>query len=204
MTHPITKRLLTLPILEGKDDHAEIVIAASNPDHAKGGKIHGFAALITLRSGRPFTPLTGGSDTPDSTDKRGDLAALLTSLEWLNINANGISSAKIYSRSDYIYRWIKQNIKRWVGDTSGRGRKRANLDLLALIDQALGDRHIADLQRVPPSLEPNVERAKMLARSAAKWRSTTLPREPEGIWLSDDNVEFDEEGFHRALARDST
>lgn len=83
------------------------------------------------------------SERDGTNGQRGELAAVLTSLEWCELNVKEGAAVTIWSRSEYVYAHLKGQLKQWLNEP-----KRANLDLLSKIDAHSSVLLGAELRRV--------------------------------------------------------
>ncbi|WP_442579601.1 hypothetical protein ACSBOB_29625 [Mesorhizobium sp. ASY16-5R] len=155
-----------IPILSGsipKGGELTFFVAASAHGLAGGGHTHGFCVLVTDKDGNELCSILFRSRSKQSDNMRGELGATLTVLEF--IEANEFSSVRsiVFSRAEYIYRWLGRNIKTWLKEP-----KRKNLDILRKIGPRL-DRnavHFANSDSAP--LPEGAERALHLAQVAGR------------------------------------
>lgn len=195
--HDITASLERLPerIEEGQSVDFFIV---SKHKAVNGGAVNGFGIVIERADKGSAKPISGSSDTTESTQFRGLLSAVLTSLEWSSLNCRTTSIKRIHSSSDAIYHHLPKQIKKWIADTS-----HVNHPLLVKIDASLGSAPNVSFVRVTVD-DPRYRAAKKLADAAAarrasqaRTRKDEAEEEPEF-----DLYEFDEMAFQNALAKD--
>ncbi|MBU0584029.1 MAG: hypothetical protein KKB66_16045 [Alphaproteobacteria bacterium] len=93
-----------------------------------GEQAHGFAVLVDDGQENVLAAITFKSTTAKTTHMRGALGAALTALEFIDTNCQKDDHVSVYSSDEYVSKWLKPNIKKWLRDP-----KRLNKDILAKI-----------------------------------------------------------------------
>jgi hypothetical protein len=192
--HPITSKLENLHPQISADDDIEMY-GATTAKPIAGTRIHGFGVVIVSRNGRKMRPIAGHSDSDDSSHMRGILAATLSAMEWVNLNAASAATKHLFVLDDYVCVHLRRQLPKWMRDP-----KRANFDLLTKINEQGIDRTGLTFNRGNKALMHH-QAAADLARDAAQRRfervasSTDLESE---IDIVDDTDWL----YQRAIARD--
>ena len=192
--HPITSKLEKLQPPISADDDIEMY-GATTAKPIAGTKIHGFGVVIVSRNGRTIRPIAGHSDSDDSTHMRGILAATLTAMEWVKLNAPSPATKRLYVLDEYVCRHMPKQLGKWLREPG-----RPNLDLLKKINE-LGIARSEVTFMKGSKTSKHHETAAGLARDAAQRRfgraasSTDLESE---IDIVDDTEWL----YQRAIARD--
>lgn len=205
MEHEINRKLERLDPPVGPDEDVVIAIVGVHDKIGKGSderSIHGFGMEFRLSSGRAVRPFSYLSRTEETTHQRGELGALLTSYQWLELNAGHARSRVIMSAEEYLTVHLPAHISEWVKESPA---DRPNHDLLLKILPFATSQQKPELRRPETKAEiAQRKEAKKAARAAVK--SITLDRiddlPGDQFDIFDDITPEDEVQMKRAIERD--
>ncbi|ESZ09335.1 hypothetical protein X736_04705 [Mesorhizobium sp. L2C089B000] len=72
-----------------------------------------------------------------TTHMRGALGAALSAFEFIDANFSESDKAKVFSKDEYVWKWLPQNISAWIAEA-----KRPNRDLLLKLAPMI-EKHLA-------------------------------------------------------------
>jgi len=121
--HRITESLVPLRPKVAEGEEVRFYFAsAGEPGASQRGERgrHAFGLLVLLGDGRWVEPIAGLSDTRKTHVMRGALGALVTALDWLNLNAEPAAppNAAVYCSTQYIHTDIRgmYGIETWIAE----------------------------------------------------------------------------------------
>jgi hypothetical protein len=167
--HAITKAIEAKPLHEKLTAHdcVDFHILVSGLKRGRATP-YMFAVRIIINDGaHPSSGqlFTGPSDTNKSNAQRGELAGALFALEWLSLNTDPQTTARIHSVAQYVSDWLPEKINEWRLDTS-----RNDFDLInkiaPLMDRAKAlefrkaSKESAERERMRPILETKMEKLR--------------------------------------------
>jgi len=159
MVHSITETLQ--PINPPLDPGETLEVYYFTAAHAVGPRSHAFAVVIHRSSSKPTIEIISPpSLSPETHNQRGNLGAVITVFEWLELNQAQDHDVTIYSPDDHIL-MLPEKVAAWAKD-----RKRSCRDLYEkLLPRPKGWPRVQFMR--PPTLVPHAkrrERAEVLAK----------------------------------------
>ncbi|MBE1706731.1 MULTISPECIES: hypothetical protein [Mesorhizobium] len=140
-------------------DDLRLIVGISGPSGDQ--KSHGFCVLIFAGKdeiGRiPFK----SNGEKATTHMRGALGAVLSAYEFIEENSLGNNAAKIFSKDDYVWRWLRTGIFGWIGKA-----RRPNRDLLLKIAPMMERYAAVTLHSANEASETDIKRASDAAKDA--------------------------------------
>ncbi|WP_140941684.1 hypothetical protein [Prosthecodimorpha hirschii] len=199
MVHPITEALPPPPKRFGSGECLDIYICGVHTGDKAGALTQGFGVVFEISDGTAIDPIAAGSNRPSTNNSRGELGALITTLEWVSLYAPQ-SEVRIYSIQEYIYKWASETLNNLLAN-----RKAKNRDLLLKVSSLLPQLPRVTIAKLSRSPSPKLhEKARELANAIVRSRAWfPAAHSQEGDVVNEEYVTIDDEFWmERAISRD--